>query len=295
MNLPRQVTTALSTLLASALFLVAGCKGATASPEPKTEEQKTIYALGLMMGRNIGVFNLTPQELELVKAGLSDSINKKKPVVELETYGPKLDALARSRSTATAQAEKQKAKTVVEAAEREPGAMKLPSGMVIRTVKAGTGATPVASDTVKVHYTGTLTDGTVFDSSVKRNEPATFPLGRRDQVLDRGPAEDEGRREGEADLPVRRRLRRQWPAADDSGRRDPDLRRRAARHHDAQGPAGHASHPGHVLATDDAAAGAPDAPLTFLHSAADIALTGGSHSWGVEDEPRQFTRKGIQS
>ncbi len=177
MNLPKPVSTALSMLLATTLFFTAGCKGAKAAPEPKTEEQKTIYALGLMMGRNIGVFNLTPEELELVKAGLSDSIAKKKPVVELETYGPKLDALARSRSTAAAQAEKAKATTVVDQAAREPGAMKLPSGMVIRTIKPGTGASPVASDQVKVHYTGTLTDGTVFDSSVKRNEPATFPLG----------------------------------------------------------------------------------------------------------------------
>ena len=176
MNLPRHVSTALSTLLASTLFLTAGCMRAKAAPEPKTEEQKTIYALGLMMGRNIGVFNLSPEELELVKAGLSDSVNKKKPAVELETYGPKLDALARSRQTAAAQTEKAKSKEVVEAASREPGAIKLPSGMVIRTLTPGTGPNPVASDQVKVHYTGTLTDGTVFDSSVKRKEPATFPL-----------------------------------------------------------------------------------------------------------------------
>jgi FKBP-type peptidyl-prolyl cis-trans isomerase FkpA len=176
MSLPRHVSTALCTLLATTLSLSAGCMRAKAAPEPKTEEQKTIYALGLMMGRNIGVFNLSPEELELVKAGLVDSVNKKKPAVELETYGPKLDALARSRATAAAQAEKGKAKTVVDEAAREPGAMKLPSGMVIRTLKPGTGASPLASDQVKVHYTGTLTDGTVFDSSVKRNEPATFPL-----------------------------------------------------------------------------------------------------------------------
>jgi len=176
MSLPRHVSTALTTLLASTLFLTAGCMRAKAAPEPKTEEQKTIYALGLMMGRNVGVFNLSPEELELMKAGLSDAVNKKKPAVELETYGPKLDALARSRSTAAAQAEKAKAKEVVEAAAREPGAIKLPSGMVVRTLTPGTGPSPVASDQVKVHYTGTLTDGTVFDSSVTRKEPATFPL-----------------------------------------------------------------------------------------------------------------------
>ncbi len=54
----------------------------------------------------------------------------------------------------------------------------LPSGVKIVHTKVGTGANPKASDTVKVHYRGTLADGKEFDSSYKRNEPATFPLGR---------------------------------------------------------------------------------------------------------------------
>jgi FKBP-type peptidyl-prolyl cis-trans isomerase FkpA len=166
-----------SAVLAASFFLTVGCARLKAAPEPKTEEQKTIYALGMMMGRNIGVFNLTADELALVKAGLDDAVNKKKPAVEAETYAPKLDALARTRSSAIATAEKGRAKTVLESAAREPGAVKTPSGMVIRTTKAGTGATPTAADQVKVHYEGTLTDGTVFDSSIKRKEPATFPLG----------------------------------------------------------------------------------------------------------------------
>jgi FKBP-type peptidyl-prolyl cis-trans isomerase FkpA len=171
------MTRQVSMLVAASLVLSLGCGRLKAAPEPKTEEQKTLYSLGLMLGRNIGVFNLTPEELELVKSGLSDSVLKKKPAVELTTYGPKLDALARSRSTATATGEKAKAKTFVETAAREPGAIKTPSGMVIRTIKPGTGPNPVAADRVKVHYRGTLTDGTEFDSSIKRGEPATFPLG----------------------------------------------------------------------------------------------------------------------
>ncbi len=51
-------------------------------------------------------------------------------------------------------------------------------GLVFRSIRQGNGASPTAADTVKVHYRGSLPDGTEFDSSYKRNEPATFPLGR---------------------------------------------------------------------------------------------------------------------
>ena len=58
----------------------------------------------------------------------------------------------------------------------EPGATKAPSGYIIKTVTEGTGPSPAATDTVKVQYHGTLRDGTVFDSSRERGEPAVFPL-----------------------------------------------------------------------------------------------------------------------
>jgi FKBP-type peptidyl-prolyl cis-trans isomerase FkpA len=63
-------------------------------------------------------------------------------------------------------------------AAKEPGAVVAASGLVYRSLKEGTGASPVAADTVKVHYKGTLPDGTEFDSSYKRGTPAEFPLSR---------------------------------------------------------------------------------------------------------------------
>jgi FKBP-type peptidyl-prolyl cis-trans isomerase FkpA len=63
-------------------------------------------------------------------------------------------------------------------AAAEPGAQKTASGLVYRELRPGTGASPKATDKVKVNYRGTLTDGTEFDSSYKRNEPAEFPLNR---------------------------------------------------------------------------------------------------------------------
>jgi FKBP-type peptidyl-prolyl cis-trans isomerase FkpA len=66
---------------------------------------------------------------------------------------------------------------VAAAAAKERGAVVTPSGLVYRSLKEGKGASPLASDTVKVHYRGTFADGREFDSSYKRNEPAQFPLG----------------------------------------------------------------------------------------------------------------------
>ncbi len=68
--------------------------------------------------------------------------------------------------------------TVITASSQEPGAQLTASGMVYRSLKDGTGASPKASDKVKVHYRGTLPNGKEFDSSYKRNEAIEFPLNR---------------------------------------------------------------------------------------------------------------------
>jgi FKBP-type peptidyl-prolyl cis-trans isomerase FkpA len=137
--------------------------------ELKTEEEKTIYALGLSIGRSVKMFDLSPAELELVKKGMTDAATGAKPAVELEKYGPNLQPLAKSRQERAGQ-------KFLETASKEKGATKLPSGVVYKEIKAGTGSSPKATDTVKVNYRGTLITGTEFDSSYKRGEPAEFPL-----------------------------------------------------------------------------------------------------------------------
>jgi FKBP-type peptidyl-prolyl cis-trans isomerase FkpA len=69
-------------------------------------------------------------------------------------------------------------KAYLDKAAAEPGAIRTDSGLVYRELRAGSGGSPKASDTVTVHYRGTLVDGTEFDSSYKRNEPAQFPLSQ---------------------------------------------------------------------------------------------------------------------
>jgi len=170
------VVAALATLVSVGSTVGCSRLGGGSSAKPSTEDEKTLYALGLIIGRNVATFNLSQHDLDLVISGLSDSVLKKTPAVELEKYGPKVDELARTRANARATAEKERSKTFIESAAREPGAVKTDSGMVIRTTKPGTGDSPKPTDRVKVHYVGKLTDGTEFDSSRKRGQPATFPL-----------------------------------------------------------------------------------------------------------------------
>ena len=145
-------------------------------PELKTEEQKTLYAIGLIVSQNLAQFNLTPAELEIVKAGLTDAALKKDRKIDVQAYLPKIQEMQTARLAAVAATEKKASQAFLEKAAAEKGATKTPSGIVMTTIKPGTGATPKATDKVKVHYQGTLTDGTVFDSSIQRNQPATFPL-----------------------------------------------------------------------------------------------------------------------
>ncbi len=146
--------------------------------DPSTDEQKTFYALGLIISQNLASFALKESELDLVKSGLTDGVLKKTPKVELQTFGPKVNQLQAARTAAQAETEKKTGVSFIEKATKEAGAKKTDSGAIVIPIKEGKGESPKASDTVKVHYHGTLIDGTVFDSSVKRGEPATFPLNQ---------------------------------------------------------------------------------------------------------------------
>jgi FKBP-type peptidyl-prolyl cis-trans isomerase FkpA/FKBP-type peptidyl-prolyl cis-trans isomerase FklB len=164
-------------IVACLIALVAvGAAGAARGQELKTEEQKTLYALGLAVSQGLASFNLSEAELDLVKSGLTDGVLHRPAKVEMQTYAPKIKDFQASRQAATASVEKKLGQSFLDKAAAEKGATKTASGVIVTTIKPGTGPSPAASDKVKVHYTGTLIDGTVFDSSVQRGQPATFPL-----------------------------------------------------------------------------------------------------------------------
>jgi FKBP-type peptidyl-prolyl cis-trans isomerase FkpA/FKBP-type peptidyl-prolyl cis-trans isomerase FklB len=163
-------------IAAATLVLLLFTPAPLRAADPKTEEQKTLYALGLALSQSLGSFALTEAELEWVRAGLTDGALGRERKVDLQAYGPKIRDLQQARATALAAGEKKAGQAFLDKAAAEPGATRTPSGLIIKPITPGTGESPKATDKVKVHYHGTLTDGSVFDSSVQRGQPATFPL-----------------------------------------------------------------------------------------------------------------------
>ena len=171
----RLIASVLAALSAVALVATTAC-----AQSLKTEDDKTLYALGLIVGRNLSDLGLSKSELAIVQKGITDQVTGAKTKVDLATYGAKVQDFAKKRQGAAQEKAKAAAvaesKPFLEKIAKEPGAQKFPSGLIFRTLTPGTGASPTATDKVKVNYEGKLTNGTVFDSSYKRGEPISFPL-----------------------------------------------------------------------------------------------------------------------
>ena len=148
------------------------------------------YFLGISVGQQMGSsgFRLTDLDLEGLIAGFRDGIENKEPALtqsQLVEARTKIQTLLQSRQEEQQQVMAQKSaankakgeKFLAENAKQE-GVKELEGGIQYKELKAGSGASPKPTDTVQVHYTGTLIDGTKFDSSVDRGEPATFPVNR---------------------------------------------------------------------------------------------------------------------
>jgi len=156
--------------------LLALLPSTTFAQAPQTDDEKTLYAVGLVMQRSLRQFDLSAAEMEIIRRALSDA-QAGKPAIDLDEWGPKIQALVSARGERLVGREKEKSAAYLAKAAGATGAVKTDSGIVYTETAAGTGPSPTAADRVKVHYKGTLIDGTEFDSSYARNEPAVFPLG----------------------------------------------------------------------------------------------------------------------
>lgn len=122
---------------------------------------------------------LTPEELDVFISGFKDSIKGKvaDETALLQKHGPELNEIINGRSQAISEAQKSGAKAFLDDyLSRNPTAVQTNSGLIYHEKTAGTGRQPTTASKVKVHYHGSLVDGTVFDSSVSRGEPVEFPL-----------------------------------------------------------------------------------------------------------------------
>ncbi len=139
-----------------------------------TDEQKTIYSIGLSIYGSLGPLNLSPAEMEIIKRAMSDAAAGK-PAVDLKTWGPKIDPLVKARAAKTSADLAKQSSAFLAKAATEPGVVKTPSGLLYKELKPGSGASPAAEDKVKVNYRGTFVNGKEFDSS---KEPIEFALNQ---------------------------------------------------------------------------------------------------------------------
>jgi len=166
-----------ASLIANFACVDQGGQSSGASGTP-TDDDKIFYAIGMMAGMGIAEFELTEAELEWVVRGVSDAALGREPLADPEEQ---MAAIQEVYTARRARANAAEATASAEFLEREAaveGAVTSDSGMIMQVLVVGDGAQPGPTDEVKVHYHGTLRDGTVFDSSVDRGSPAQFPLDR---------------------------------------------------------------------------------------------------------------------
>lgn len=158
--------------------LLAGCGEKEVVLESNTE--KMSYGIGLSMARNVSGQGIEVSEQALI-AGIQDVLNEKEPRIEESVIR---EAFAAAREEHMAKQKVQAEAAVQEGVDylantaKKEGVQSTESGLLYEVLQAGEGASPSETDVVSVHYQGTLIDGSVFDSSIERGEPAKFPVNR---------------------------------------------------------------------------------------------------------------------
>jgi len=150
----------------------------------ETQKEKVSYAVGINLGRGIHK-EAVDVDPEILARGLRDGLTEAKPQMTDEEVQATLTELQK-QVTAHQQEVRQQAieknkkagEAFLAANKEKPGVVTLPSGLQYKILQPGSGPKPTASDSVVCNYRGTLVDGTEFDSSFKRGQPATFPVGQ---------------------------------------------------------------------------------------------------------------------
>lgn len=136
--------------------------------------EKISYALGLSLGNNLSSSGIENLDIQKLAKGIQDVLEKNKPEISYQEAQTIINEFFEALQSKATEGAIQQGKDFLEQNARREGITTLSSGLQYEIITEGKGAKPQASDTVKVHYHGTLLDGKVFDSSVQRGEPATF-------------------------------------------------------------------------------------------------------------------------
>ena len=135
---------------------------------------KISYALGLSLGNNLLSSGIKSLNIEKLARGIQDVLEQKKPEITYQEAQEIIDEYFRKLQEQSSEKTISEGKAFLESNGKRPEVITLKSGLQYEIINKGNGNQPKASDKVRVHYHGTLIDGTVFDSSVRRGEPATF-------------------------------------------------------------------------------------------------------------------------
>ncbi|MBM3853027.1 MAG: FKBP-type peptidyl-prolyl cis-trans isomerase [Verrucomicrobia bacterium] len=169
-----------------ALGFAAAASAPAPAPAPAFSEAQLIEEFGWFIGKRVGLTELEfkPAEVELLLKGIAQAAAGKDSPYALDQIGPAMDKFIQAKQAAYVDKLKNKNQSVnldfFAKLKENKAVVELPSGLRYEIVAPASGPAPKATDTVRVHYVGRLLDGTEFDSSVKRGEPAEFPL---DQVI----------------------------------------------------------------------------------------------------------------
>ena len=177
---------ALTLSLALPLTTVATAQQGGELPAPADEKeayrQQLSYCMGLDMGQSLASDKIDVN-LQALVAGLQDALAGNQPKLSKEQisavmsrFRQEMQQKAENRMSQIAADNLARGEAFLTENRSKEGVQETPSGLQYRVVEAGDGASPTVSDTVRCHYEGTLIDGTVFDSSYKRGEPAEFPV-----------------------------------------------------------------------------------------------------------------------
>lgn len=168
-------------LVIGLVFMGLACTDMNGQVEIKTKQDSLAYAIGLQWGKNLKTDELV-LSTDVIKQGIEDSYKDASKLTEAQIQGI-LTTFQQERQEKMMKAQQEagagnlkKGELFLAQNKTKEGVKTTPSGLQYKVLKAGEGKSPVSTDKVKVHYHGTLIDGKVFDSSVDRGEPITFPL-----------------------------------------------------------------------------------------------------------------------